>query len=196
MSEPFDWDLLHRPSAMAMVRGQLEFSWLVLSGRLASLTDEEYFWRPSPEALTVVRRGDRERNRLRLIGSGEWVSQWPSEPADRTPRTIAWLIAHLTELFFERWEWTFGGHQQYRTDITLHGNARDAVAWLTHWVDSWREAVAALDESEVMTVGLSQASDLDALSPFGHLVLHLNRELIHHGSEIMTLQDLYESRAA
>ncbi|MDF2847819.1 MAG: DinB family protein, partial [Oerskovia sp.] len=29
---------------------------------------------------------------------------------------------------------------------------------------------------------------------FGHLVLHMNRELIHHGAEIMVLQDLYRAR--
>ncbi|MGZ0152495.1 DinB family protein [Kribbella sp. WER1] len=185
----FDWDILHRPSAMAMVRGQLGFSWMVLSGRLAQLTDEQYFWRPSSEALTVVRR--HYAGRYRPLGSGEWVAQWPDEPDHRGPRTIAWLIAHLTETFFERWEWTFGASRQGRADITLHGNAQDAVAWLTYWVEAWQEAIADLDESEAMTVGLSQANELDAAEPFGHVVLRLNRELIHHGSEIMTLQDLY-----
>ena len=100
------------------------------------------------------------------------------------------MIAHLTETFFERWEWTFGDSRQGRADITLHGNARDAVAWLTHWVEAWQDSIAALDEQQVMTVGLSQATELDAAEPFGHIVLRLNRELIHHGSEIMTLQDL------
>ena len=66
MPEPFDWDILQRPSAMAMVRGQLGFSWMVLSGRLAALTDEQYFWRPSSEALTVVRR--QYAGRFRSLG--------------------------------------------------------------------------------------------------------------------------------
>jgi hypothetical protein len=189
MPEPFDWQLLQRPTTMAMVRGQLDFSWMVLSGRLASLTDEQYFWRPGVDALTVVRRAYGRG--FRLSGSGEWVAQWPNEPDHRGPRTIAWLIAHLTETFFERWEWTFGASGQSRQDITLHGNARDAVAWLTHWVDAWQTSIADLDESEVMTVGLSRATALDAIEPFGHVVLRLNRELIHHGSEIMTLQDLH-----
>ena len=91
MSEAFDWDILHKPSAMAMVRGQLGFSWMVLSGRLAQLTDEQYFWRPSSEALTVVRR--HYAGHFRSLGSGEWVAQWPDEPDHRGPRTIAWLIA-------------------------------------------------------------------------------------------------------
>jgi hypothetical protein len=38
---------------------------------------------------------------------------------------------------------------------------------------------------------LSTASDVDPAAPFGHLVLHMNRELIHHGSEILVLQDLH-----
>ena len=80
---------------------------------------------------------------------------------------------------------------RHRADITLHGNARDAVAWLTHWVEAWQDAIAGLDEDAAMTIGLSQANELDAAEPFGHVVLRLNRELIHHGSEIMTLQDLY-----
>lgn len=160
MPEPFDWDILQRPSAMAMVRGQLGFSWMVLSGRLAALTDDEYFWRPSSEALTVVRR--QYAGRFRSLGTGEWVAQWPDEPDHRGPRTIAWLIAHLTETFFERWEWTFGESRQGRADITLHGNARDAVAWLSHWVDAWQQSIADLDEQQVMTVGLSQATELDS----------------------------------
>jgi len=41
MPEPFDWEILQRPAAMAMVRGQLGFSWMVLSGRLTALTDEQ-----------------------------------------------------------------------------------------------------------------------------------------------------------
>ncbi|TCC34265.1 DinB family protein [Kribbella speibonae] len=189
MPEAFDWDILHRPSAMAMVRGQLGFSWMVLSGRLAQLTDEQYFWRPSSEAISVVRR--HHAGRYRSLGSGEWVAQWPEEPDHRGPRTIAWLIAHLTETFFERWEWTFGASVQAGAEITLHGNARDAVAWLTYWVEAWQDAIAGLDEDAAMTIGLSQANELDAAEPFGHVVLRLNRELIHHGSEIMTLQDLY-----
>lgn len=189
MPDPFDWQILQRPTTMAMVRGQLDFSWMVLAGRLATLTDDQYFWRPGPDALTVVRR--RYGQGLRLAGAGDWVAQWPDEPDHRGPRTIAWLIAHLTETFFERWEWTFGAGGQSRADITLHGNARDAVAWLTHWVDAWQSSIADLDESEAMTVGLSRATALDAIEPFGHVALRLNRELIHHGSEIMTLQDLH-----
>ncbi len=39
----------------------------------------------------------------------------------------------------------------------------------------------------------SQATEIDARAPFAQLVLHINRELIHHGSEICTLTDLYRA---
>ncbi|MNP61104.1 hypothetical protein D3C76_1562550 [compost metagenome] len=63
-------------------------------------------------------------------------------------------------------------------------------------MDLWRTGVDELPEDQVFTVGLSQATEIDAQAPFGHLVLHMNRELIHHGAEIMVLQDLYRARHA
>ena len=71
MPEPFDWDILHRPSAMAMVRGQLGFSWMVLSGRLAELTDEQYFWQPEQRGAdrrTAPLRRPVPITRLRGVG--------------------------------------------------------------------------------------------------------------------------------
>jgi hypothetical protein len=193
-SDEFDWSILETPSALAMVRGQLEFSWLELRDRLRTLTEDELKWEPGPGSLRVVRRG--EERTARVLGTGEWVAEWPGEPDSSVPRTAAWLVAHLTEVFFERWEWTFGEHRRRRDDVELSGDVDGAVAGLTHWVDAWRDGVAGLSEDDVMAVGLSTATEVDASAPFGHLVLHLNRELIHHGSEICTLQDLHRARVA
>lgn len=190
-SEEFDWSILQRQSALAMVRGQLEFSWLELRSRLGTLTQEELDWEPGPGALRVVRRG--QERAPRTLGTGEWVAEWPRVPDSPQPRTAGWLIAHLTETFFERWEWTFGGRRLRRADVEVSGEVPAAVAGLARWVDAWRQGVAGLGEDEVMTVGLSQATEIDAAAPFGHLVLHLNRELIHHGAEITVLQDLYRT---
>jgi hypothetical protein len=76
---------------------------------------------------------------------------------------------------------TFGSHQRRRDDLDLPGERSQAIAELTRWVNAWRRGIAALPVAEVMTVGLSNASDIDTAAPFGHLVLHKNRELIHHG---------------
>lgn len=187
-SPEFDWSILQVPTPKAMALGQLGFSWLELAGRLSSVTQEEFVWEPRPDALSVVRRGT-ERT-VRTVGTGEWVAEWPQGYDDPGPRTIAWLVAHLTEGYFERWEWTFGQRQQRRADVVVHGEVEVARAELARWIGRWQADVASVPDEDFMTVGLSQATEIDAAAPFGHLVLHMNRELIHHGAEIMTLLDL------
>ncbi|MCR1980861.1 DinB family protein [Cellulosimicrobium cellulans] len=190
-SPEFDWSILTVPTALAVVRGQLGFSWLELSDRLATLTQAELEWEPGPDALRVVRRG-AERT-PRTLGAGEWVMEWPEGPDSPQPRTVAWLVAHLTEAFFERWEWTFGPHERRRDAVTFSGEVGPAVAGLRHEVDRWRAGVDGLPDDGAFTVGLSQATEIDAQAPFAHLVAHMNRELVHHGAEIMVLQDLYRA---
>jgi hypothetical protein len=184
---------------MAMVRAQLGFSWLILSQGLEGLTDEEWSWEPAPGAWSVRRRADAESRQDRgdrLVGAGGWVAEWPrDDDSDNRTRTISWLLAHLTEAFFQRYEHTFGKHTRSRDDVELAGNATDAVAALTRQIDAWETAIGDLDEDQVMTIGLSQATEIDKAAPFGHLVLHMNRELIAHGAEIMTLRDLYAVRS-
>lgn len=85
-------------------------------------------------------------------------------------------------------------HRRRRDDVELHPTAAAGVAGLAHWVEAWIAGIEILDPAQVMTVGLSQATELDAAAPFGHLVLHMNRELIHHGAEICVLQDLHIAR--
>ncbi|WP_152191327.1 DinB family protein [Georgenia satyanarayanai] len=187
----FDWSILEVPTPKAMALGQLGFSWLELAGRLATVTQEEFLQEPRPGALNVVHRG-AERT-PRTLGTGEWVAEWPEGADEPGPRTIAWLVAHLTEAYLERWEWTFGERQRRREDAVVHGDVHLARAELASTVEAWREGVESVPDDEFMTVGLSQATEIDAAAPFGHLVLHMNRELIHHGSEIFVLTDLYRT---
>ncbi|GII99940.1 DinB family protein [Sediminihabitans luteus] len=189
----FDWSILTVPTTAAMVRGQLGFSWSELAPRLATLTQAELDWEPAPDALRVVRRGT-ERS-PRTLGAGDWVMEWPAGPDSPQPRTIGWLVAHLTEVFTERHASAFGDEPVHRDDVTFSGEVADAVTGLRQVVDRWRAGVDALDDDAFLTVGLSTATPVDAAAPFGHLVLHLDRELIHHGAEIMVLQDLHRARA-
>jgi hypothetical protein len=189
-------DETFRPTAPAIGLAQLEFSWLVLDERLTTLTQDEFAREPAPGALRVVPRGD-ERS-PRVTGIGDWVLELPeSRSEDSGTRTIAWLVAHLTEVYFERWEWTFGGHERRpATALAYQGEVEPALALLREWVNRWRADVRALDDDRFFVIGLSQATEIDQVAPFGHLVAHLNRELIHHGSEICTLTDLYRARVS
>jgi len=191
-SPDFDWEVLTRPDIRSVVTGQLGCSWLALHQHLVTLTDDEYLWAPAAGALSIARRGQTTR---RTAGAGEWVAEWPDGPDDPGPRTIAWLVAHLVEVFAERWEWTFGGHTRRRNDLELaHPTAAGGVAALTAAVGAWRRDVEALPEDAFWTVGRSQATEIDQQAPFAHLVLHLNRELVHHGAEITVLRDLHRVR--
>ncbi|KAJ8140340.1 hypothetical protein OY671_006474 [Metschnikowia pulcherrima] len=190
-SPEFDWSILTVPTALAVVRGQLGFSWLESSDRLATSTQAELEWEPGPDASRVVRRGSERTPRT--LGAGEWVMEWPEGPDSPQPRTVAWLVAHLTEAFFERWEWTFGPHERRRDAVTFSGEVGPAVDGSRHEVDRWRAGVDGSPDDGAFTVGLSQATEIDAQAPFAHLVAHMNRELVHHGAEIMVLQDSYRA---
>lgn len=180
------------PTARAVGLAQLEFSWSVLDERLGTITQDEFEWEPAPGALRVVRRGEERQPRTK--GVGDWVHEWPAGYDDPLPRTIGWLVAHLTEVYFERWEWTFGGHERRpESSLAYTGEVGPAVAQLRAWVGRWLEGVRGLDDERFMVVGLSQATPIDQAAPFAHLVAHLNRELIHHGSEICTLTDLHRA---
>jgi hypothetical protein len=184
--DDFDWST---PTTRAVVRGQLEFSWWELGRRLETMTQDEFVWEPAPGALSVRRRS--ESTAPRTFGVGEWVVEWPQGPDHPGPRTVAWLVAHLTEVLTERYDWTFGEHQARRSTLTYSGEVGPAVAELTRMADLWRAGIAQTSDDDMATVGLSQATEIDQQSPFAHLVAHVNREIIHHGSEISTLTDLY-----
>jgi DinB family protein len=94
----------------------------------------------------------------------------------------------------ERYDWTFGDHEARRDSLTYSGEVGPAVAGLTRVVDLWRAGIAAMSDDDIFTVGFSQATEIDQQAPFAHLVAHVNREIIHHGSEIHTLTDLYRVR--
>ncbi|WP_034620687.1 DinB family protein [Cellulomonas sp. URHE0023] len=188
-SEEFDWSLTEIPTTRAAVRSQLEFSWFELRARLVTITQEEFAWEPVPGALSVRLRN--ESVAARRFGVGEWVVEWPDGPDEPGARTVAWLVAHLTEVLTERYDWTFGGHRLHRPDLTYSGEVGPAIAALTAAADAWRSGISEMSDDDIFTVGLSQATSIDAQAPFAQLVLHVNRELIHHGSEICTLTDLY-----
>ncbi len=108
MAGDFDWSLLEQPYAMAMVRSQLGFSWLVLVADLERLSDHEWAWEPTPDAYAGA----------------------------PTP-TVHPRGAHLTEAFSMRYDYTFGSHTGPRDDVRFAGNAAGAVAALADQVGAW-----------------------------------------------------------
>ncbi|WP_416974590.1 DinB family protein [Streptomyces sp. 4F14] len=159
---------------------QLDWYWRAnLRPRLEGLTDDEYFWEPVQGCWSVRPRGE----------AGEWVpdfAQPAPEPAPVT--TIAWRLAHIVvSCLGYRVGWYFGGPEVDSETFAYAGSADEALEQLDEMYGRWNAGVR----------GLSDA-DLENPPPVGpepypleNRVLHVNRELIHHGGEIALLRDLY-----
>jgi DinB family protein len=160
---------------------QLDFHWSEqLRPRLDGLTDDEYFWEPVPDCWTVHRDGAID------------FAYPPPQPEPVT--TIAWRLAHIiVGVLAMRVHSHFGGPP---ADYQTWNYATDAATALRQLDDAyagWKSGVAKLSPAELdepCGPAEGQWGDL----PMIDLVLHINREVIHHGAEIALLRDLYAHR--
>ena len=161
--------------------------------RLEGLTDEEYFWEPVGGCWSVRPRGTGTAGLQ--MGSGAFTIEFEiPEPVPAPVTTIAWRMGHLmVGVLGARVGSHFGGEPiDYRT-FEYPGTAARALERLDGLYEQWCAGVAGLD-----LAGLDRAvgpAEHDfASAPMGALVLHVNRELIHHLAEIALLRDLYAWR--
>ena len=73
--------------------------------------------------------------------------------------------------------------------------AAEGVAFLDRTYRRWHEAIAALDE-DGLTAPLGPKGGSYAEDPMAGLIVHINREVMHHGAEIALLRDLYRATGA
>jgi len=176
---------------------QLDWHWRTqLRPRLDGLTDEEYFWEPVPGCWSVRRRG--ESSAPAALGAGEYLIDLAGVDLDPPPvTTIAWRIAHiLVGCFVMRLDNAeFGGPEiyqgSYRAGYDSFSYASTAAAALDQLDDlylKWSEAVRRVGED-----GLEGPSEFQD-EPLSTVILHINRETIHHGAEIALLRDLYRAK--
>ncbi|MGW1062242.1 DinB family protein [Micromonospora rubida] len=170
---------------------QLEWHWQhQLRPRLDGLTDEEYFWQPVPGCWTLSQRG--QPSAPMSIGAGESALNYASQPHGRAPvTTIAWRLAHLIDVFGPPTASHFDGSRAGRRTVTYPGTAEAAL----HQLDDGHEAWIC-DVRQLGAAGLAQPQSAIsppeyADAPMAKLILHVHREVIHHGAEISLLRDLY-----
>jgi DinB superfamily len=163
--------------------GQLDFYYeRSLRPRLAGLTDEEYFWEPVDGCWSIRQAGDHY-----LI---DW--SWP-EPSPPPVTTIAWRLAHVAvQVFGIRASAHFGDGSLTIETATWPGSAAEAVSMLEVNLAAWRAGVEGLDEQALGTPVGDKEPGWEEYS-MATLVLHLNRETMHHGAEIALLRDLYRA---
>ncbi|RZL80083.1 MAG: DinB family protein [Rhodococcus sp. (in: high G+C Gram-positive bacteria)] len=170
---------------------QLRWHWEhQLRPRLDGLTDEEYFWEPAPDSWSVRPRG-RSQAPVQA-GSGDFTIDFAFPEPDPPPiTTIAWRLGHIiVGVFGARIGNHFGGPPVDYQSFEYAGTAARALAQLDEQYDAWGAGVLSLG-----TDGLARrcgpSEGQYAERPMATLVLHINREVIHHGAEVALLRDLY-----
>lgn len=179
-----------------LLRDQLTWHWdHQLRARLDGLGDGEYFWEPVPGCWSVRPRGTGTAP-VRA-GSGAMAIDFAFPPPDPPPfTTIAWRLGHvIVGVLAMRNASHFGRAPVGYDSFEYAGTASGALAQLDAEYAAWLAGVESLGED-----GLSRPCG-EAEGPFAEdsmarLVLHINRELIHHLSEVCLLRDLYLHRKA
>jgi hypothetical protein len=165
---------------------QLDWHWRSqLRPRLDGLTDEEYFWEPVPGMWSIRPAGDGRF-------TGDYTSPEPSPPP---ATTIAWLMAHVIVADLgARAASHFGAPPADYYTWPYAGTADEALRQLDTVYAVWNAGVRGLSASDLeRPCGSAEGEWADA--PMLQLVLHINREVIHHGAEMARLRDLYQWKA-
>jgi DinB superfamily len=176
--------------------GQLDWHWQnQFRPRLRGLTDDEYFWEPVPGCWSVRRRSAAKAPRT--AAGGDWLYEFAYPEPDPPPvTTIAWRLAHLiVGVFGQRNASHFAGPPVSWDSFSYAGSAAGALAQLDEAYEIWINAVCRLGP-EGLARPCGPAEGPFAEYPMAELVLHINREALHHGAEIALLRDLYRAKGA
>src|SRR5204862_1645043 len=122
---------------------------------------------------------------------------WESpEPTPSPVTTIAWRMAHLiVPVFGRRAQLHFGGPDADYTTFRFASTAAGALEQLDAAYRRWVDGVRTLDDAALSRPIGDREPGWEPF-PYAALVLHITREVIHHGAEILLLRDLYRSRTA
>jgi hypothetical protein len=161
--------------------------------RLDGLTDDEYLWEPVPDAWGIRPRAEARTSMA--AGGGELVADFEFPEPDPTPvTTIAWRLGHvIVGVFGARNASHFGGPPMDYPTFEWAPDAKSALAQLDDVYAAWVEGVRGLD-AEGLARPVGEAEGPFASYPYSALVLHINREAIHHLAEVALLRDLYGRR--
>jgi len=173
------------------LRFQLDWHWAnQLRLRLDGLTDDEYLWEPVPGCWSLRPRG--QSTAPIQGGSGDMVIEFAHpEPSPPPVTTIAWRLGHiLVGVLGARNAAHFGAEPVDYFGYDYPTTALEALTRLDEAVETWSAGVAALGEDGLRSP-CGPAEGKWHEHPMLDLVLHINREMLHHGAEIALLRDLY-----
>jgi hypothetical protein len=175
----------------SLLRDQLDWHWTnQLRDRLDGITDDEYFWEPVPGSWSVRPRGTGSAPVQ--AGSGAMTIDFAiPEPDPPAFTTIAWRLGHVVVgVLAMRNAAHFGRETTDYQSFEYAATAADALAQLDAEYSMWQAGVESLGETGLAR-SCGEAEGPFAESTMARLVLHINRELIHHLAEVCLLRDLY-----
>jgi hypothetical protein len=160
---------------------QLDLYWSFFRQRLEGLTDDEYLWEPVAGCWSVRPKGD-----------GTFSLDFAHPPPEPPPfTTIAWRLCHIAgPVLGLRASNHFGDGALNLETIRWPGTASDALAWLDASYTAWKAGVSVLDDAGLARA-VGPAEGPYSEHPMATLILHINREVMHHGAEVALLRDLY-----
>ena len=180
------------------VIGQIDYWWNAgFRRRLQGLSDEEYLWEPAPGCWTLRPADDGT-----VLYDHEWP---PPRPAPVT--TIAWRLCHIgvgclanrTSRLFPDVAPEVLDQRMWEGPVPFPLSAGGALEFLDRWWEAWRVGLVAGGEDGLWEPIGEREWDIPSMQ-LGHadpvigLVLHVHREVMHHGAEVCLLRDLYPHR--
>jgi DinB superfamily len=147
-----------------------------LERRCHGVTDEEFFWEPTPDAWNV------------RLGPSGWTYEYEFAPPKPAPvTTIGWRLMHLAADNWIYSEHAFGPGIRNFPDLSVPATA-DAT--LDHWRRSREPIMSWLAGATEEQLAELRPSHLGGRRTAGAVIAILLDEQIHHGAEIALLRDL------
>lgn len=183
----FDWN--------RALLDQLTWHWEnQLRPRLHGLTDEEYFWEPVEGCWSVRPRGTSTAPMVGGSGAMTIDFGYP-EPVPAPVTTIAWRLGHvIVGVFGARNAAHFSGPPCDYLTYDYPASAAEALSRLDDGYARWVAGVRGLAVDGLMRACGPAEHDFAEFT-LAELVLHIHREVLHHGAELSLLRDLFAHRA-
>lgn len=186
------------PPVLRAVLGQIEWWWTRgFRYRIAGLTDEEYWWEPAPDCWTLHPHDDRT-----VAYDHAWP---PPEPSPLT--TIAWRLCHIgvgclanrASRLYPSVVPELVDKRMWEGPVPFPASAQGALDFLDTWWEAWRRGLVEAGEAGLWEPIGDREWDIPQMQlgtndPVIGLVLHVHREVMHHGAEVCLLRDLYRRR--
>jgi hypothetical protein len=149
-----------------------------LRARLDGLTDEEFFWRPVPEAWTI--HEDKP---------GHWTYHYAIPDPDPAPTTtVGWQLVHLGTCKVMYHEWAYGAARMTFPELDIPHAAADGLDLLEEGHKLLRRDLQGMSESELDG---PRKTNWGEIWPAWRIFWAMTDHDAFHGGMIGYIRDLY-----